>query len=145
MTKKSKMIYEFLKSVDSDFPVLLSSKTDLYTLANKLQAKATICAEIENDRIIAMVAGYINDTTNKTAFLTVLATLPSARNRGLASKLIKEFIIKAKYSNMKLVHLYTDKTNNAAIKLYQKLGFVDYIIENEPRPNDLHFVYFIEE
>lgn len=41
---------------------------------------------------------------------------------------------------MKAIHLYADKENGAALNMYDKLGFVDWKINDEPRPEDKHLI-----
>ena len=38
------------------------------------------------------------------------------------------------------VHLYTDSRNTGAILMYKRLGFKEYFIEDDPRPDDVHFI-----
>ena len=144
MDASNELVYCFLKNVEKDFPISISSKTDIEEFSKKLCKFATLCIKAEDDRIIALVAGYTNDIESNIAYISLVATLPEARNKGLASHLVKEFIDCAKNKKMKLVHLYTDKRNDAAIKMYRKIGFTDYILETEPRPEDIHLVYYIE-
>ncbi len=137
-------VYNFLCEVDKNFPVPLSEKVDLREYAKKLVNKAEICCITEENRILSVAAGYMNNADEEVAFLAVVATSQQARGKGMASALVKEFIDKARARQLKGVHLYTDKRNSSAISIYTKLGFVDYIIDNEPRPDDVHLVYWID-
>ena len=131
---------EFLKEVNSCFKTPLSKKQDLNILARKFYEKATLCA-VENEKgITAMVAGYTENLTDGMAYISVVATLPSARGKGYAARCLEEFINICKIKNIQAIHLYTDADNKAAIGLYRKFGFVDYLAENEPRPHDLHLI-----
>lgn len=64
LTLTTKQIFCFLCEIDNDFPVQLSAKADLEELATKFANNATICAEIQDDKIIGMVAGYTKNTVN---------------------------------------------------------------------------------
>ena len=139
----SERIKNFLYKVDKDFPVALSDKTDLSVYADKLFEKATLCIQCENDSIISMVAGYTDNLTENMAYIALVATAVEGRGKGHAYKLVKEFISICKDKNIKAVHLYTDKSNEAAIKMYYKLGFVLYVLDDDPRPDDVHLVYYI--
>lgn len=41
---------------------------------------------------------------------------------------------------MRAIHLYADKDNEAALNMYEKRGFVDWIILDGPRPEDKHLI-----
>ena len=56
---------------------------------------------------------------------------------------VQGFIEKAKNAGMKAIHLYADKENKAALNMYGKLGFVDWIIPDERRPEDKHLIRWI--
>ena len=144
MNYTKEMIYDFLMQVDCDFPVAISSKVDLEVYAAKLFNYSTICAYINEGKIEGMVAGYSNDHKEGIGYIALVATLKSVRNQGIASRLVHEFIDVSKAQKMNLVHLYTDKSNSGAISMYHRLGFVEYIVESEPRPDDVHLVYYIE-
>ena len=122
------------------FPIPLSNKVNLEYYTEKLLKNAVICAEFVNEQIVGLVAGYINDVS-QIAYISLVAVLPQARGRGIASKLIKEFFEKCREKEYIAVHVYTHKTNHSAICMYGKLGFEKYQIKNEPRPEDEHFIY----
>ncbi|MBQ8839828.1 MAG: GNAT family N-acetyltransferase [Clostridia bacterium] len=142
--KKQKLL-EFLKQVDKDFPVPLSKKQDLDKFADKLLEKATILAREENGEILSLVAGYTENIENNSAYISILATLEKARGCGYGKSLIEEFISLCREKETDSVHLYAVKENLPAVMLYRGLGFVEYKMENEPRPMDLHLIYYIKE
>ena len=133
-------IKAFLCEVDHDFPVPLSKKTDIDQLAKKYCQYATLCCEFAGDKIIAMVAGYTENTIDQMGYISLVATVKSARHKGLSSKLIKDFLRIAKEKGLRSVHVYTHSTNQNAINMYQKLGFIRYCPTVEPRPEDMHFI-----
>lgn len=102
----SGMVYSFLKKVDHTFSVSISEKQDLSEYAKKLSAKATICVEITGDQIVSMVAGYTTTVTNNLGYIALVATVPEAREHGLAGNLVKEFLSIAKEKNLSL-YTYT--------------------------------------
>ena len=136
-------VLQFLRAVDLSFPVPLSHKQDLETLARKFCEKATLCTAKEQGKIVSLVAGYTENLTDNMAYVSVVATLPEGRGKGYAQKLMKQFLDICKTKNIRAAHLYTDKGNVAAIALYKKLGFVPYVADNEPRPEDVHLIYFL--
>lgn len=145
MNLSEKQIYNFLIDVDSSFPVPLSQKQDLFDYAKKLKEKATLVPIICDEKIAAMVAGYTENIIDNLAYISIVATTKDARGRGYARNVLQEFIQICREKRIRAVHLYTAKNNLPAIKLYKKIGFVEYKIENEPRQNDLHLIYYIKE
>lgn len=140
-----KQIEDFLFAIDQSFPVSLSKKQDLCAFARKLHEKATICARLDGNKIVTALFGYTDNVTDNIAYMSVLASLPEARGKGYAQAVIHEFLDIAAKKGLSAAHLYTDRSNIAAIGLYEKLGFVPYLIPDEPRPNDLHLIYYIKE
>ena len=141
----SQKINTFLKKIDSYFPVPLSQKQDLELFSQKLFEKATLALKWEENEIVAMVAGYTENLCNELAYISVVATVKEAQGRGYSKENILEFLEICKDKGIKAVHLYTTKNNMPAIKLYKKIGFVEYIQENEPRKEDLHLIYYLKQ
>lgn len=145
MNLSEKQIYNFLIDVDSSFPVPLSQKQDLFDYAKKLKEKATLVTIICDEKIAAMVAGYTENIIDNIAYISILATVNEARGRGYAQKVLQEFIQICRKKRISAVHLYAAQNNFPALKLYKKIGFVEYKIKNEPRQDDVHLIYYIKE
>ena len=144
MKIKRSTLIEFLERVDLLFPIPLSKKHDLNMFADKLLDKATLCLELEEDKILSMVAGYNHNMADNWAYISVVATLPEIQGRGVASKLIKEFICISESKHASAVHLYAGPENQAAISMYRKLGFVELKNQDDVRPEDVHFVRYLD-
>lgn len=140
-----KELYQFLEKVDRLFPVPLSSKTDLKLYVQKLCDFADIICYKIDDVVKGIVAGYISNSTNDLAYVSVLAVLPEEQGKGIGKWLINSFIKKAKQYNKHGVHLYAVQSNKSAMALYTGVGFQKYIIEDENRPDDIHLVYWMGE
>lgn len=136
-------IEQFLREVDGAFPVPISHKTELHRFASKLFEKATLCCFDDGEDICAMVAGYTEDTIDNIAYVSLVATKAVNQGKGLATRLLEEFIGICKAKGLRGVHLYTDARNDGAVALYQKLGFQKWILEDETRKEDMHYVYWI--
>lgn len=136
-------LLEFLIRVDRLFPVPLSEKTKLCDLERKLSNFGTLGIVRQNGKIVSLCAGYANDYLNFLAYISVVASLPEYSGKGYGKIAVSEFIEKAKRAGMRAVHLYVVKENIPAVKLYERLGFVDYIVENEPRPEDRHLILYL--
>lgn len=139
------VVQAFLEAVDASFPVPLSEKQNLTAYAHKLVSSATLCAEVQDGQVRSLVAGYTENLTNDLAYIAVVATRQDAKGQGLASTCVKAFLDRCREKNISAVHLYTDPTNEPAKAMYQKLGFVLYVPEQEPRPLDTHLIYRIEK
>lgn len=135
----------FLRKVDRDFPEPLSHKQDLSAYARKLQEKATLCATVEGEEIVSLVAGYTRNLPDDEAYIAIVATLPGARGRGLAPKLVREFLNICKEKHIHAAHLYAVPSNIPAMKMYEGLGFQKLVLADEPRPEDAHLIYYLED
>lgn len=132
----------FLIKIDKTFPIALSEKVNLKIYASKLFNEATIFIERNNNNeIIGMVAGYTKNVIDKRAYVAIVSVDSNFQNQGIAAKLVCNFLDKCRSLDLESVHLYTHKTNMGAIKLYKKLGFIEYEIVDELRKDDLHFIY----
>ena len=136
-------LYKFLKKVERLFPVPLSEREQLIMLASKFEKYGTVSYVRENGKIIAICAGYTNDQVQRLGYISVVASLPEYTNKGYGKVAVQGFIEKAKNAGMKAIHLYADKENKAALNMYGKLGFVDWIIPDERRPEDKHLIRWI--
>ena len=132
-------VTNFLIEVNFDFPVPLSNKVDISEYAKKIINNATIIAAIDKtNSIIGLVCGYTNNLIEKTSYISLVGVKKEYRKCGIAKLLLKTYLAFCNKKGIALVHLYTDKSNVPAIKMYNDLGFNNYKIENEQRPNDLH-------
>lgn len=136
-------IYDFLIKIDDSFPIPLSEKVNLKVYSIKLATQATILTKKIDENIVALVAGYTDNLTNNSAYVSVVGVLDKYRGKGLATELINGFICECKQKNISSVNLYTHKTNISAIKMYKKMGF--FIDDAEiKRPDDIHLIYKIK-
>lgn len=135
----------FLREVDRDFPVPLSQKQDLSAFAQKLLEKATLCEISRDGEIQSLVAGYTENLTAGKAYISLVATLAKARGNGFAPKLIRQFLQICREKQIPAVHLYTVAANTSAVKMYRKLGFEAYLMNDEPRPEDAHLIIYLNK
>lgn len=78
------------------------------------------CVYVEN----GLVAGYGHLDKEGTDIWLGIAVTQQFRNRGIGSKIFKFLIESSIEYGVKVVKLTVDKSNSAAINLYQKYGFV---------------------
>lgn len=136
-------LLDFLQKVDNLFPISLSQKCNLNELQNKLNNFGVLGIVSKQETIVSICAGYANDKVNKIAYISIVATLPEYMGNGYGKMAVQKFIDEAKKAGMKAIHLYTVKGNDRAIKMYKSLGFIEYIIKYEPRPQDIHFILYL--
>ncbi len=134
-----KKIYDFLIAIDDSLPVKLSDRVDVSQFANKIVEKANVFVETENDKIIGLVAGYINDTKTKIAYISMVGVLDEYRGRGISRRLLKEFIDEAEKKEFSEIHLDVEKNNQVALRVYTQLGFTKIQTTNK-----IHMIYKIE-
>lgn len=133
----------FLREVDTSFPTPLSKKHNLSDYAWKLFEKATLCMEIQDGRIFSVAAGYTENVIENRGYLSMVATADGYQGRGYAKKLVKQFLEAASDAQLDAVHLYAVSTNTKAVSMYEKLGFEEWKLSDEPRPDDLHLIYYL--
>lgn len=141
------MLFDFLNSVDTTFPIPLSERQPLADYVNKLMRYGTLCAETRRDpqrlKIVSLCAGYTDNVTNNMGYISVVATLPSMYGKGLAKKCVTDFIEIAASKNLDAVHLHAVESNVAAVNMYRGLGFEKYNCDNETCPNKLHLILWL--
>ena len=142
---QEKELIEYLKEVDKLFPIPISQKVELASYAHKLIQKATLCPQYMDGKLVGLVAGYTDNIINGMAYIAMVSVSKKVQNQGIAKKLIKKFCVRCEEKKIKKVHLYTDSGNDVAIKMYNKLGFKQVYIKNDPRPKDVHFILEIEK
>ena len=132
--------FDFIKKINYDFPIPVSEKVDLNEYCEKLWEKAELVAEVQDEEIRRLVAGYMNDLENGSAYISLVGVSRDFRNQGLGKKLVHQFVLLCREKQIRSVNLYTHKTNQAAIKMYEGLGFEIDSEGNQNRMDDIHFI-----
>lgn len=83
----------------------------------------TVFFGVVNDEKIIGYCGM--QTVLDEGFITNVAVLPSYRNRGAGNALVKALLQFAKAQNLSSVSLEVRVSNQAAISLYEKNGFIN--------------------
>lgn len=132
--------FDFIKKINYDFPIPVSEKVDLKEYCEKLWEKAELIAEVQDGEIRGLVAGYMNDLENRSAYISLVGVSKEFRNQGLGHQLVHQFVLRCREKQICSVNLYTHKTNQAAIRMYEGLGFSVDSEGNQNRMDDIHFV-----
>ena len=103
--------FDFIKKINYDFPIPVSEKVDLNEYCEKLWEKAELVAEVQDEEIRGLVAGYMNDLENGSAYISLVGVSRDFRNQGLGKKLVHQFVLLCREKQIRSVNLYTHKTN----------------------------------
>jgi ribosomal protein S18 acetylase RimI-like enzyme len=66
---------------------------------------------------------YLVEVTESAGVINDLYMLPSFRRKGVGKKLVRECLKRMKMNKVNVIRLTVLRENEAAIKLYEKLGF----------------------
>ena len=80
------------------------------------------------DRVVGSLNGYAMRKAHRAEpqfLLYEVGVLPEWRNRGAGTALVKAFVEEAKSSGAFEVWVLTDRTNNSALKMYQRCGLAE--------------------
>lgn len=130
-----KDIMEFLKKIDSLFKIPLSQKINLDEYSKKLIRYADVFLAFDNESIVGIFVGYNNDEVFKISNVSVLGVLNEYQGKGIARKLINNFLKLAEEKKMKKVKVST--IDMRALNLYKSLNFKIVREENE--------IYYLEK
>lgn len=122
----SEKVLEFLVNVSDDLLLdgaLAELEISLDAYARKLAEKGTIAYELEDGRLVCGVIGYTHDTPDQGSYITQVATLKSHRRRGIAQRLLVEYLDYARHEGICYVWLTTGMEDTADQRLYEKCGF----------------------
>lgn len=116
-------IAAFLLKMDHEFPHPLSSRCDLEDYSRKLVKSGIVESAWVTDRLVGLLAGYVNDSARLEGYISVLVVEPNMRGRKISSTLLERFLSDAQAEGMRTVRVFTYHTNAAALALYRSHGF----------------------
>ena len=122
------LLLAFLRSVDAEFGIPLSSKVDLKEYTSKLLNRASVLVVEEESQIQSGVMFYCNKD-DSVAYEPLLGTLPQAQGHGYARRLLQEMIKECRQKG--LSRILTDSINPIAVSLYHSMGFEEIGRETE--------------
>ena len=117
-------IADHLFRCDADFVPPLSGRVEIGSYAHKIADKATRFEAWAEGVLVGLVAVYCNDSECHVAYITSVSVLQEWKGRGIASTLMEQCIRHAKGPGYERIELEVDSENAAAIKLYEKKGFM---------------------
>ncbi len=122
-------ILTHLKECDNLFIPPLSETIDLDQYSGKISTHAETFEVWTKERLISLVAAYLNDFERKVGFITNVSTSPEYTGNGLAQNLLKNCIDHAKKLGFISLMLQVHCENAVAINLYKKFAFVEVMLK----------------
>ncbi len=129
-TALTEEIYSHLKECNENFIPPLEEKVNIMNYSRKIFENAITFEAWDEKILVGLIATYLNDTENKSAFITNVSTIKSYMGKGIANELMKMCINYSKNHNFKVVNLEVSSKNADALNLYLKYGFVKNKVED---------------
>lgn len=117
-------IIEHLTACDSAFVPALTTKLELDQYSKKIVEYATRFEAFYNNRLIGLIACYLNDYKSQTGFITNVSVISAFNGKGVAKQLLSMLLQYAAENNFNTISLEVNKLNVPAYKLYKRAGFV---------------------
>lgn len=114
---------QHLHACDEHFVPPLGDRVHIDDYARKIQLHAVRLEAWHAQDLIALVAMYCNDQASGQAHVTSVSVLPTWTRQGIAAQLMRQAIAYARKATMACVTLDVGAANDAAIALYEGLGF----------------------
>ena len=114
----------YLYKIDKELPVPLSVRCDIEEYASKVLKNGVVLGIEEAGELCSASLFYCNDMQSRVAYLTLLGSLSHCSGKGYASILLDASVSYSKDCGMNEFTLDTNITNNKAIGLYSRKGFV---------------------
>ncbi len=83
-------IHAHLEECDGGFHPKLSLKVDIGEYAAKIRARARTFEAWSGEKLVGLVAAYMNDRATRTGFITSVSVATSFVGRGIASALLDQ-------------------------------------------------------
>lgn len=117
-------VIEHLNACDGGFVPALSTQVKLDQYSQKLVENATMFEAFSNNKLVGLIACYLNDYKNKIGFITNVSVMSSFNGKGIAKQLLGMLMQYAAENNFNTISLEVNKLNFPALSLYKKAGFV---------------------
>ena len=118
-------IYQHLVNCNETFFPPLSEYVDLKLYSGKLKSFATNLELWNNEVLVGLISFYVeNKEPNFSFFVSNVSVLPEYQGLGVFNFLFGKLLVKAKMMDIKFIDLEVKKTNQKALSLYLKKGFI---------------------
>jgi len=116
-------VYNHLMCCNLLFKPALTERVDLDSYVDKIINHASRFEAWFGDRLIGLVAVYMNDLSLKVAFITNVSVEQEHQGKGIAKKLLQRSIKKMSLLKFEEIQLEVSEQNKVAMKVYKELGF----------------------
>ncbi|RLD61978.1 MAG: GNAT family N-acetyltransferase [Bacteroidetes bacterium] len=113
-----------LKECDELFKPHLSTIVNINEYAKKIKNNALNIEAWVNNNLIGLVACYANDKGQNKAYITNVSVSPEYLKRHIACNLLDKCIEIVKEKGFSRIELEVEQSNNVAISIYKKKGFI---------------------
>ena len=113
-----------LAGCHGNFSPRLSLKVDIVEYSRKISAKAQTFEAWFGDSLVGLVAAYLNDRGARSGFITNVSVAKEFMGRGIASALLDRCLDRSRQEGMEAIGLEVGIESHEAIRLYEKLGFL---------------------
>jgi ribosomal protein S18 acetylase RimI-like enzyme len=117
-------IIEHLTVCDSEFVPALSTQVKLDQYSQKIFENAIRFEAFSNNKLIGLIACYLNNYKSQTGFITNVSVISSFNGKGIAKQLLAMLKEYAAENNFNSISLEVNKLNLPALTLYKRAGFV---------------------
>jgi len=124
MSASAEQVAQLLRACDAGFVPPLSARVDIDAYAAKLAAQATLVEAWDGDVLAGLVAIYCNNHDTGIAYVSNVSVAPAHTRRGIAGRLLREALARARAAGMHGAALAVHGANAAALALYRQHGFV---------------------
>ena len=112
-----------LQTCSSNFIPDLNETVNIPESSKKIFSRAITFEAWVGDKLIGLVASYMNDTVTHQAFITSVSVYKEYFGTGVALEILSMCIHYAEIHRFSTISLEVNKQNNVAVKLYEKYGF----------------------
>lgn len=124
------IIYAHLHRCRHDFIPSLDTTVNIAAYAKKIVKNAVTFEAWLNNDLVGLIAVYLNDENNHSAYITNVSVEKEYAGKGIASQLLTNCINFAREERYKEIALEVNLNNQQAIKLYEKFLFKEKAIKD---------------
>ena len=117
-------ILEHFEKCSDLFNPPLSSLVNIVDYSSKIREYAYTFECWRDNTLIGLIACYLNDVESVNGFITNASVYKHFQGKGIASNLLSKAINKAYELGFLKIYLEVNSTNQTAINLYQRYGFI---------------------
>jgi len=125
-TATEEHIFSHLMTCKDNFIPPLHKKVNIGDYSKKIADRSVTFEAWEGNRLIGLVAAYLNDKETQTGYITNVSITKEHKNKGITSELLENCIKYARENNFKEIILEIHKDNTPAINLYEKFNFLNF-------------------